>query len=411
MNKTPYTMENLRPELRLLVACAEPQSSASARNNAASLLPQMTDWPYLFAAADRHGVRMLLFRMLHAVNFANVPEEWKKVSKEASRKRIEQNLLFAAELARLLRLLEANGILGIPYKGPVLALQAFGDLGLRDFGDLDILVRHRDIDGVTQLMQAEGYTLRLPAQRPGASEATRVPGQYYFDRAPDFRAVEFHTEKTLRYYPVPLDLGRLRSRLVTIPLAGELVATFCAEDALNVLAVHGSKHLWSRLQWVTDLAWLLHATPEFSWPLAMESAEELGAERMTLTSLVLASQIFSFELPPPIARRVASGSSVKHAAAQALAEMFSVDAARAGVAQRAVFRIRSTRGPVTRLRYLLRLIASPTEEDWESARGSRLRQIVLRPLRLIHKYGWGFGRGSEKKAARKRADDAAHRIA
>jgi hypothetical protein len=198
---------------------------------------------------------------------------------------------------------------------------------------------------------------------------------------------------------------------VTIPLAGTVVATFCPEDALNVLAVHGSKHLWSRLQWVTDLAWLLHATPEFSWPLAMKSARELGSEQMTLTGLALASHIFLLPLPPEIASCVASGISVKHAAGQALAEMFSGDAARAGVAQRAVFRIRSTRGPVTGLRYLLRLIASPTEEDWESARGSRLRQIVLRPLRLIHKYGWGFGRGSEKKAARKRADDAAHRIA
>ena len=91
--------------------------------------------------------------------------------------------------------------------------------------------------------------------------------------------------------------------------------------------------------------------------------------------------------------------------------MFSGDITPAGVAQRAVFRIRSTRGPLSGIRYLLRLIASPTEEDWESARGSRLRQMVLRPLRLIHKYGWGFGRRSEKDAARKSADDAARRTA
>ena len=154
-------------------------------------------------------------------------------------------------------------------------------------------------------MRAEGYTLRLPEQRPGASQGSRVPGQYYFDRAPDFRPVEFHTEKTLRYYPVPLDLDRLRARLVTIPLAGRPVATFCAEDALNVLAVHGSKHLWSRLQWVTDLAWLVHATPGFSWPLAMESARVLGSERMTLTGLALASEIFSLEWPAEIAGRIA----------------------------------------------------------------------------------------------------------
>ena len=208
MNNIGNRIENLRPELRLLVACAAPMSQAARIGRTLALLDRVTDWPYLFAAADRHGVRMLCFRTLKTANDANVPERWRVVCEKGLQKQAEQNLLFAAELARLLRLLEAHGIQGIPYKGPVLALQAFGDLGLRDFGDLDILVCHQDIEDVTHLMRAEGYTLQLPEQRPGASQGSRVPGQYYFDRAPDFRPVEFHTEKTLRYYPVPLDLDR-----------------------------------------------------------------------------------------------------------------------------------------------------------------------------------------------------------
>ena len=68
----------------------------------------VTDWPYLFAAADRHGVRMLLLSNAEAVNDANVPERWREVCEEGLQKQAEQKLFFAAELARLLRLLEAT---------------------------------------------------------------------------------------------------------------------------------------------------------------------------------------------------------------------------------------------------------------------------------------------------------------
>jgi len=413
MSQNGPMVYGLRPEFRLLLLCAAPHSIAVPPEQAASLLGQVSDWPFLFSAADAHGIRMLFFRTLKAAGYPRLPNEWLQACERGLQTQAEENLVFTVELARLLGLLETRGIQAVPYKGPVLALQAFGDLGLRDFGDLDILVRHRDIHSVVQLMREDGYTLQLPEQSRDAGDAQRaqVPGQYYFDRPPSFRPVEFHTEKTLRYYPVPLDLDRLRGRLVSIRLAGVSTSTFCPEDALTVLSVHGSKHLWNRLQWAADLAWLVRSSAKFSWDLAMQSAREFGAERMTLSGLALASELFALDLPPDIAARIRSDPVVTKLVAQALTEMFAGECASAGVAQRAMFRVRSMGAASSGLRYLFRLMASPTEEDWESARSSRLRQMVMRPVRLIRKYGWGFSQRSAKTGAREAGDDPAHKVA
>jgi hypothetical protein len=413
MSQNGPVVDGLRPEFRLLLLCAAPRFVAAPLERVDSLLGQVSDWLFLFSAAGAHGVRMLFFRTLKAASYPHVPDEWKQLCEQGLQTQAEENLVFAVELARLLGLLETRGIQAVPCKGPVLALQAFGDLGLRDFGDLDILVRHRDIHSVVQLMREDGYTLQLPEQSRYAGDTKRaqVPGQYYFDRPPSFRPVEFHTEKTLRYYPVPLDLDRLQGRLASVRLGGWSASTFCPEDALTVLSVHGSKHLWNRLQWVADLAWLVRSAPEFSWDLAMQFARDLGAERMTLSGLALASELFSLDLPADIAARINSDPVLTKLVSQALTEMFAGEFASAGAAQRAMFRVRSMGASSSGLRYLFRLMTSPTEEDWESARGSRLRQMVMRPVRLIRKYGWGFGQRAARAQARKTGDDPAHKVA
>jgi hypothetical protein len=50
------------------------------------------------------------------------------------------------------------------------------------------------------------------------------------------------------------------SRLQSVSLAGADVETFGAEDLLLYQAMHGAKHLWRRLEWISCLAESLRAT-------------------------------------------------------------------------------------------------------------------------------------------------------
>src|SRR5262249_28128936 len=70
-----------------------------------------------------------------------------------------RNLLLAHELLRVIDLLGANGIRAIPYKGPLLASQVYGDLGLRLFSDLDILVHEWDYHiRIPEVLFANGWS-------------------------------------------------------------------------------------------------------------------------------------------------------------------------------------------------------------------------------------------------------------
>jgi len=67
------------------------------------------------------------------------------------------NRHLTAELVRLMGLLKAAGVPAVTFKGPVLAAMAYGSIELRQFSDLDILVRQTDLPRVAEILTAERY--------------------------------------------------------------------------------------------------------------------------------------------------------------------------------------------------------------------------------------------------------------
>ena len=98
------------------------------------------DLPALEALAVRHNVTALLYRRLKQVPAALIP---------AGLMQRLHDLYFASALRghrmtglllQTLDLLQESGIQAVPFKGPALAVQAYGDLSLRQYDDLDLLI-------------------------------------------------------------------------------------------------------------------------------------------------------------------------------------------------------------------------------------------------------------------------------
>ena len=87
-------------------------------------------------------------------------------------------LYLTAELLRILRLLDAHAIRAVPLKGPALAQSLYGDLALREFCDLDVLVQETDLRKARGLLEAQGYHLDLsprpPRTKPPMSAMSRT---------------------------------------------------------------------------------------------------------------------------------------------------------------------------------------------------------------------------------------------
>ncbi len=391
-----------RPEDEVILCCARKRLDARGAERLRALLGKELNWVYLVATAIRHGLAALLYCHLNAIGPESIPEEWIAFLKDFFHKNAARSLYLTGELLKVFEPLTASEILAIPYKGPVLAARAYGNLALRQFVDLDIAVRQRDVPKAYKLLVAEGYHAELDWTSAHQASAAHIPGQYFFSCDGGKGIIELHTELTLRYFPVPLDLEQLAQRLESVSVGGGKVRTFSVEDSLSILCVHASKHFWDRLMWVCDISELVQNSPGVNWKQAEEQARRLGCERMLFLGLYLAHDILESPLPEHILRRVEASSVVRSLAAQVRRRLFQEARAVPGIIQRSFFRLRMRKSVWEGLQYCSRLALAPTEEDWKVVRlPAPLAPLysALRPLRLIRKYGLGLVRRPEPDLA------------
>ena len=183
-----------------------------------------------------------------------VPAEIMQILMEHHRNQIFSTLGMTGELFRLLELFAANDIPALIVKGPALAMQAYGDPTMRSYGDLDFLVRQRNIRRATESLQAAGFQATVPLS---AIDAGKIPGQYLFCKTDTKLIVELHNDFTLRYFPRPLPIEEFFGRQIRVCLDGREAPTLSVEDQLVLICIHGAKHLWERLIWIADVAALV----------------------------------------------------------------------------------------------------------------------------------------------------------
>ena len=392
MKKHPAIPRIPRPEDRLILLCSRLRPSANAVTRIRELIAEDLDWNRFVKTALTHKVAPLVYKNLAAVNAPNFPQHWMEILRTHYARNARRNIYLAAQLLALQEGFRADSIPAIPYKGAALAALAYGDLTLREFDDLDWMVPHRFLSDATRRLTAEGFKPEnsiaendLPAQA--------APGQYSFQKDDGRCHVELHTERTLRYYPKRLDIEDLASQSISISLGGSMVPSLAPEPLLMVLAVHGSKHFWDRLNWICDFAELLHLHSGVQWEQAIEQARRFGCERMVLLGSTLAQELLDVDLPETIVTRLEDIPAVRSLSRRMAANLFSDTPKISGLAERFLIRVQTSQSLVQGLRYCYKLAKLPTEEDLEWAPWAKRvapAYRLLRPLRLLRKYGTGL---------------------
>src|SRR5258708_2791560 len=185
---------SFRNEWSALLECASPSHDLQMLGD----LLRSVEWNRLLVLAEEHGVVGHLAASLHDLEGDLVPPEMRQVLVERQRAQMFFSLRLTAELFHILDRFKSQGIGALVVKGPVLAVRAYGDPAMRAYGDLDLLVRQRDIRRATELMMAAGYDAAVPL---AAIDAGKIPGQYLFSKPGSKLPVELHHSYTLRYFP------------------------------------------------------------------------------------------------------------------------------------------------------------------------------------------------------------------
>lgn len=384
--------ENLPcPEKQLLSYCARTQITPEIAAGIRKILAGPVDWDYLLWEAEENSITPLLERHLSAVAPGAAPPTAQEQLKKTCRANTVRCLYLTAELINILRLFQSQNIPVIPYKGPVLAAQAYGDVALREFEDLDIILRQSDIPKAHEIVVSLGYKPKFDwILSPGAA-ASLVPGEYNYRDEARRAMVELHTEITLRHFPVKPDLDAFILNLTPVKLSDRDVLTFTAEDLLPMLCIHGSKDFWERLSWIADLNELVQSHPALDWDRVLRFAQPLHAARMLNLGLALAVTVLGLSLPPEVSARVHSDHVAGQVAGEVRERLMARPFRTLDAAGRFRFRKRMLVEKLLGWRYAMRLAVVPSEDDWQMVRlpgALAPLYIALRPLRLLQKYGW-----------------------
>lgn len=358
-----------RPEIQLLLSCARTTLDSCGAERIRGLLREEIDWTYLLSTADRHRVVPLLYRSLNATNPEVVPAEVMGRLRERFFANGQRNLLMTGKMFEILDALEERKIPAIPYKGPVLATAVYGNLALREFGDLDFLLDDKDVMKAKDVLTSLGYEQWDPLSRAQEAAFLRYERQYEFARD-DGTLVELQWKVTPRYFPFSLGYEQVRKHTSSISLGGRTIENFSPEDLLLTLCVHGPVHSWSRLGWICDVAELVRASGEMDWERLIERADASNSKRMLLLGLFLASQLLGVELEATVLRQ-ARADKVIEALADEVREMLLSDSSpeQEGILEGVVFRrfqFRVIERPRYKLRYCVHRAATPSLREWRA---------------------------------------------
>src|SRR3989441_10842056 len=144
-------------EVQILLLCGRSSLNDEQIQRVRACVERDLDWERLIYLAGGYGLVSLLHKNLQLACPNEIPQPYRERLSADAMKISARNLLLATELLGLLDLFEANHISVMPYKGPALAIQAYRDLRLRGFIDLDILIRRDDLDRVRDLIATRGY--------------------------------------------------------------------------------------------------------------------------------------------------------------------------------------------------------------------------------------------------------------
>lgn len=290
MTRAETTAVRFAPELELLLACSQPTSGRDLDLSTMLALP--LNWEIVFRLASHHRLLPALHAALHGRD--DIPASIRSAIDARFQNHERRVLRFSAELARIWRQFEQHGISVLAHKGAALGQLLYGDPAMRQFGDLDFLVRAADVSRTRSALEELGYVPKIQLSPGQEKEYLRSGYEHVFGLNAERNLVEAQWQIVPRFYAIDFDMESLFARSVGLDLDGLRLRTLGREDLLLVLCVHAAKHDWAQLGMLRDIATLAGLDLDWNWIEAQ--THRLGIAKILAVSLSLAGSLLSLSL-------------------------------------------------------------------------------------------------------------------
>jgi hypothetical protein len=288
-------------------------------------------------------------------------------------------LQFTAELKKIAGCFEQHGTAFLAHKGPALAQVLYGDPAMRQFGDLDLLVKAQDVPRARTALLELDYEPRLRLSPRQEKSYLRSAYEYVFGLNSERTLVELQWQIVPRFCSINFDIDALFERSIEIEVDGAGLRTLGYEDQMLVLCVHAAKHEWAQLGMLRDILTLTKFDLDWTW--IVTEARRLGILKIVQVSLLALRDLFLVELPEAVESMPAFAGAAQLARTVVMklqkdheADTESLQYFRAQLQTRERWRDRG--------QFIWRLATTPSVQEWEAIRIPDSFFALYRGLRI-----------------------------
>lgn len=388
------TRDHLSDKLLFLIACCQTERSEDDINFILSYLDtEDLNLNALISLANQHGILPLVYKTIKNILENDSPHtSLNAILLELKAYYIviaQRNILMSAELIKIMKLLKENKIEALAFKGPALSQMAYGDITLRQFGDLDILIRKKDRSNMMALFIQEHYLPEIDLKAETQETFFDCVNVIGLHNTSTGVRVEIHWELLSRNYAIDWDEESLWNKKENIQINHKEIPVLPLEQLLLYLCAHGAKHLFERLEWVCDIDRSIRANPDINWKHLLNEADKLGIKRMLYLGLALSQQFFRLELPETVQKEIVQDQEIPKLIAKVIDINFS-KTSQEGKSYSSFGLLWSMRENLSdQLRFAWRGLFAPKFDDFlfiQLPKHLAFLYPLVRPFRLITKY-------------------------
>lgn len=227
-------------------------------------------------------------------------------------------LKLTSELIRIGQHFDEKDIKFIALKGPALSMLLYNDPTVRTSRDLDILISPENSDRCTELLESLGYKRTSYFNTP-KQKAAYVKHYYHFEFYNDDLdvTVELHWRLT-GSHAEQHEFSEILKHTCSIELSSYTLLTLNNDYLFEYLSVHGTLHAFFRLQWLTDIYFLIKKGIN----IQAKSESEI-ANLSVLTALDLCRTLFNTEVENTLSVRINRNKRVGKLSAISIKEIIN----------------------------------------------------------------------------------------
>lgn len=284
-------LSNLSKELKLLLLLMKMDGDKSLLPNIDEIFTDI-DWNLFLQLTKHHRVHPIIYVQLKKMDKKWIPQYMIEVLRRDYYKNTFQMLYLSREMEQISRLFTENDVRMLVLKGPVLAVDFYGDVSLRTSVDLDILVPLDDLNKVKEILLDIGYI----NEEYFSTELNAWKWRHHhLDYVHPRNGIKLEVHWRLNPGPgKEPGFNELWERRRASSLTSYPVYYLGREDLFLFLVTHGARHGWSRLGWLLDIDKIVKQKPELETLyklLRKYQCLHIGGQALILAAKLLNTQI------------------------------------------------------------------------------------------------------------------------